>query len=178
MISSSTRLLSFMVIPAGRPARALSVSRVIFSTSPLRSVSGATSRRAVVAVLGVAGEVVEQVGDVGGDRRVDGEQPDVLVQPRGLRVVVAGPDVDVAAQAAVRLLPDDQRELAVGLQPDHAVHDMAAGVLERAGPLDVGLLVEAGRDLDDDEDLLAGLGGVDQRVDHAASRRWCGTASA
>ena len=45
----------------------------------------------------VAGERVEQVGEVRADRRVGGEHPDVLVQPRGLRVVVAGADVAVAA---------------------------------------------------------------------------------
>ena len=41
---------------------------------------------------------------------------------------------------------------------------MAAGLLQLAGPLDVGLLVEARLDLDQDQYLLAGLGGVDQRV--------------
>ena len=112
------------------------------------------------------------------DGGIDGEQAEVLVQPRGLRVVVAGADVGVAAQAAVGLLADDQRELAVRLEADHAVDDVAAGLLERAGPLDVGLLVEARVDLDDDEHLLAGLGGVDQRVDERASHRSCGRGSA
>ena len=70
----------------------------------------------------------------------------------------------VAAQR-VALLADHQRQLAVGLQADEAVDDVAAGLLQLARPLDVGLLVEAGLDLDEDEDLLAGLGGVDQRVD-------------
>ena len=46
-----------------------------------------------------AGQVVEQVGDVGAELRPAGQQPEVDVQPGGLRVVVAGPDVDVAAQA-------------------------------------------------------------------------------
>ena len=57
------------------------------------------------------------------------------------------------------------RQLAVGLEPDQAVDDVAAGLLELAGPADVGLLVEAGLDLDDHQHLLAGLGGVDERVD-------------
>jgi len=78
-------------------------------------------------------------------------------------VVVAGADVGVAAQG-VALLADHQRQLAVGLQPDQAVDHMAAGLLQLAGPLDVGLLVEARLDLDQDQHLLAGLGGVDQRV--------------
>src|SRR5690606_5979803 len=46
----------------------------------------------------VAGELVEQPGEVLPDVGVAGEQPVVLVQPRGLRVVVAGADVAVAAQ--------------------------------------------------------------------------------
>ena len=45
-----------------------------------------------------AGDEVEEVGDVGGDVGVGGEEPDVLVDPRGRRVVVAGADVDVAPQ--------------------------------------------------------------------------------
>ncbi|MEY9487737.1 hypothetical protein RKD26_003531 [Streptomyces calvus] len=51
------------------------------------------------------------------------------------------------------------------LEADQAVDDVAAGLLQLARPLDVGVLVEAGLDLDQDEDLLAGLGGVDERVD-------------
>ena len=51
------------------------------------------------------------------------------------------------------------------LQPDLAVDHVAAGVLELARPADVGLLVEAGLDLDDHQHLLAGLGRVDQGVD-------------
>ena len=91
-------------------------------------------------------------------------RPEVLVDARGLRVVVAGADVGVAADL-VALLPHHQRGLAVRLQPDDAVDDVAAGPLQRPGPLDVRLLVEARLDLDQGHDLLAGLGGVDQRVD-------------
>ena len=95
---------------------------------------------------------------------VGGEQPEVLVEPRGLGVVVAGADVGVAADA-VGLVAHDHRQLAVGLEPDQAVDDVAAGLLELAGPADVGLLVEARLDLDEHQHLLAGLGGVDERVD-------------
>ena len=95
---------------------------------------------------------------------VVGEQPEVLVEPGRLGVVVAGADVAVAAQP-VGLLPDDEAQLGVRLQPDDAVDDVDAGVLELAGPRDVVLLVEAGLDLDDREHLLARLGGVDEGVD-------------
>ena len=125
---------------------------------------GGDQQPAVGLAARVAGQPVEQVGEVGADLRVGGEQAEVLVQPGRLRVVVAGADVAVAAQG-LALLADHQRQLAVGLQADQAVDDVAAGLLQLARPLDVGLLVEAGLDLDEDEDLLAGLGGVDQRVD-------------
>ena len=96
---------------------------------------------------------VEQVGQVGADLRVGGQQPVVLVEPGGARVVVAGADVCVPPDL-VALLPDHQRGLAVRLQPDQAVDHVAAG-----------LLVEARLDLDEHHHLLAGLGGVDERVD-------------
>ncbi len=49
------------------------------------------------ARLAEAGDVVEEVGDVRGDVLVGGEDPDVLVQARRRRVVVAGADVRVTA---------------------------------------------------------------------------------
>ena len=72
-------------------------------------------QRVVVVGPAVAGEVVEQLGDVVADRRVAGEEADVLVQPGGSRVVVAGADVAVAAQAVV-VGADHQHALGVGLQ--------------------------------------------------------------
>ncbi len=81
-----------------------------------------------------------------------------------MRVVVAGADVGVAADA-LGLVAHDHRQLAVGLQPDQPVDDVAARLLQLAGPADVGLLVEPGLDLDDHQHLLAGLGGIDQGVD-------------
>ena len=125
---------------------------------------GATTSERYSVCRAVAGQHVEQVGEVGADVRVGGEQPEVLVQPGGLGVVVAGADVAVAADRAA-LLAHHQRGLAVRLQADHAVDDVAAGPLQRLGPADVGLLVEPGLDLDQHHDLLAGLGSVDERVD-------------
>ena len=69
------------------------------------------------------------------------------------------------APDAPRLRPHHQRCLGVGLQPDEAVHDVGAGLLQLPGPHDVGLLVEAGLDLDEDDDLLAALGRADQVPD-------------
>jgi hypothetical protein len=53
----------------------------------------------------------------------------------------------------------------VGLEADDAVGDMDAGVLELAGEDDIALLVEAGAELDEAGDILAGLGGADEALD-------------
>ena len=114
-----------------------------------------------------AGDVVEDVGDVGGDLLVGREDPDVLVEPRRRGVVVAGADVDVAAQPA-RLATDDERHLRVDLHVREPVHDVHARLLELARPLDVAPLVEAGLQLDEADRLLPLLGAVDQRRDERA----------
>ena len=109
-----------------------------------------------------SGQVVEEVGDVGGDVLVGGEEPVVLVGAGGDGVVVAGAQVDVAAQPA-RLAPHDERRLRVDLEAGEAVDDVDARLLERARPLDVAALVAARLDLDEADGLLAALRGVDQR---------------
>ena len=48
------------------------------------------------------------------------------------------------------------------LQSDQAVHDVGPGALQLARPDDVGLFVEAGLDLHQDDDLLALLRSSDQ----------------
>ena len=60
----------------------------------------------------------------------------------------------------------------MGLEADEAVDDVGAGLLQLARPDDVRLLVEAGLDLDEDDDLLALLGGPDQVAhDRRVARR-------
>ncbi len=118
----------------------------------------------------VAGELVEEAGEVLADLVVGGEEAEVLVEPARLRVVVAGADVAVVAEPAL-LLADHEGELAVRLQPDEPVDDVHAGLLELPRPADVGLLVEARLDLDEGEHLLAGLGRVDERLDDRAVAR-------
>ena len=120
-----------------------------------------------LAVLGraaVAGEEVEHLGDVGADLRVGGEEAEVGVEAGGLRVVVAGADVDVVAHL-VALAAGDEDRLDVGLQAGDAVDDVDAGLLQRLRPVDVGLLVEAGLQLDHADRLLAAFGGADQGRD-------------
>src|SRR3546814_8199543 len=91
-----------------------------------------------------------EVGQVFADVGTAGEQPEVLVGAGRLGVVVAGADVAVATYA-VGLVAHDQCGLRVHLEPDQAVDDVHAGGLERLGPLDVGALVEASLELDQDQ---------------------------
>ena len=114
-----------------------------------------------------AGDVVEEVGDVGGDLLVGGEDPEVLVEPRRRRVVVPGADVGVATER-VALAPDDERHLRVDLEIGEAVRDVDARLLERSRPLDVAELVEAGLELDEADRLLPVLGALDERADEHA----------
>ena len=131
-----------------------------------RSDDGATMRRRKRTRVAVAGEVVEELGEVGAERGVGREDAEVLVERRGLRVVVAGADVAVAANA-VGLLPHDEQHLAVRLQPDEPVDDVDARLLEAAGPFDVRLLVEARLQLDERHDLLAFARRLRERRDDA-----------
>ncbi len=103
----------------------------------------------------VGGEVAEDAEDGFGEFGARGEQADVGVEARGDRVVVAGAEMRVAANDAVGVAANDERELAVGLVAEDAVEDLHAGVFELARPADVGGLVEARHELDDDGDVLA-----------------------
>ena len=164
MTATSTIALSLRMIRAGRPAAAWPTSR---STRSRNRDAQAVRRDEQAPERPLArqpGQDVEQVGDVGADLRPAGQQAEVDVLPGRPRVVVAGPDVDVAAKPGA-LAPDDERRLGVRLEPDQPVHDVRPGALELARPDDVGLLVEAGLDLDQDDDLLAALGGPDERLD-------------
>ena len=60
------------------------------------------------------------------------------------------------------------RDLGMGLELDEAEHHLGAGPLEVARPLDVGLLVEAGLELDQRHHRLAGLGRLGERRDDRA----------
>ena len=109
---------------------------------------------AVLPLAAVAGQVVEEVGQVLAELGVRREQPDVLVEPGGLGVVVAGAHVAVAADPGAGAANHEGR-LGVRLETDDAVHDMDAGLLQLGGPGDVRLLVEARGQLDERDHLLA-----------------------
>src|SRR5262247_581695 len=120
---------------------------------------------AVLLLTRVSGQVVEQLRNVFAEILVGGEEPEIGVDARRDRVVVARAEVDVAAQL-VLLLAHDERHLGVGLQSDQAVDDVDAGLLQSLRPLDVRLFIEAGLEFDQHRDLFAVLGGFDQRFDY------------
>ena len=119
--------------------------------------SGATSSLRYSRLQRPPREVIEKLHHVLGEVGLAGHQAQVGVDARGLRVVIPGADVDVAAHA-FGFLADDQRGLRVRLEPDDAVHDVDAGLLQRLRPVDVALLLEPRLELDEADDLLAGLG--------------------
>ena len=164
--SSSAFILATM--RAGLPARACAVSRRIISITRRCIVNGASSRcrsRPAFARLVMCRNTSF---DVGAERGIGGQEPEVGVQARRARVVVAGAEVRVGPQphasARVALPADQQRELGVRLQAEHAVDDLGAGLLEPLGPVDVRLLVEARHQLDDDGHFLAAARRLDQRL--------------
>ena len=127
--------------------------------------------------LRVAGEEIEQRRDVVRHRLVGGEQAQVGVEQRRGRVVVAGAEVDVAADL-LAFLADDQRQLAVRLEVHEAEHDVHAGPFHLPRPADVVRFVEAGLELDQRRDVLAVLGRLASAPARSGCRRWCGRASA
>ena len=94
-------------------------------------------------------------------------KPEVLVEPRGLCVVVTRADVNVPPDVAF-LLTHDETQLAVRLQTDQSVHDVASRALQGPCPFDVRLFVEARLDLNEYHDLLAGLRGLSESLDDCA----------
>ena len=164
MTATSTIALSLRTMRAGRPAAAWPISRSTRSRKRERRLCGATSSRRNVRWRDRPVRLLNRSVTSAPSSGPAGQQAEVHVQPGGLGVVVAGPDVDVAAQAGP-LAPDDERGLGVRLEADQPVDDVRAGPLELARPDDVRLLVEAGLDLDQDDDLLAALGRPDERLD-------------
>jgi hypothetical protein len=82
-----------------------------------------TSRRATRA-----GELVEQIVNVGRELFVGAEDAEIGVEACGLRVVVAGRDVDVSPEP-IRLAAHHQAHLRVILESHHAEHNGGAAFL-------------------------------------------------
>ena len=120
----------------------------------LAQVHGRDQELAVLGRLPAARQVVEHQVGVGADVVVGGEVAEVGVLLGRDAVVVARAEVRVAADA-VALAAHDLERLAVRLEADEAVDHVGALALQRLGPADVALLVEARLELDEDGDVLA-----------------------
>src|SRR3989475_1065568 len=107
------------------------------------------------------GKLLENLVHVLADFLVRGQQPEIRVEPRGARVIVARRNMRVAPQPAV-FAAHHERHFGVCLVPDHAVDHVRADFLELRRPVEVRFLVEAREQLHDDGDFLAPLRGVDQ----------------
>ncbi len=149
----------------GGPGRRVGGHAAHLGDDPLAQIGRRDEQLAVALRPAESGQVVEEVGDVGGDVGPAREEAGIGVQPRRARVVVAGADVHVAADAAA-LAPHDERALGVRLERREAVHHVHARALERARPADVAGLVEARLELDQHDRLLALLGRAHERRHH------------
>src|SRR5919109_2071852 len=74
------------------------------------------------------------------------------------------------APDAVRFLAHHQAGLTMGLVTHQAVHHVGAYFFQRSRPCDVGLLIEARLELDQNRNLLAGLRRLSERVGDRRSR--------
>src|SRR6185369_11371351 len=90
--------------------------------------------------VGRAGELVEEIGDVVGDRAVGCEQTEIRVLLAGAQVVVPRSDVRIAPNR-LALTPNHQRNLRVVLESHQSADDVAAGGFERARPADIHVFV-------------------------------------
>lgn len=118
----------------------------------------------VLRRTGIAGDDIEKGGRVCAELLVAGEQAEVGINFRGGVVVVAGAEVQVAADA-VFLAADNERDFAVGLEAGQTVNDVAAGFFELLCPVDVVFFVKARFQLDKHRDLFAVFSGFDKRRD-------------
>ena len=84
---------------ASSPLSAARRTSRIRSTRPLRSPKGAAKSLRKYAA-DQAGQLVEEVGDIRGDLGIGGEQSVILVALGGEDVVVAGAEMDVAAEVS------------------------------------------------------------------------------
>ena len=114
--------------------------------------------------LDVAGDVVQHLRGVARQQRLGGEERQVGVDARRRRMIIAGAEVHVGADARP-FAPHHHRQFGVRLPLDEAVNHLDTGALQLRRPHQVLLLVEARLQLDDRGHRLAGLGRVDQRTD-------------
>ena len=154
-----------ILMRASSPFSAARRTSRIRSTKPSRNPNGATKSFRNCMRPSESRQMVEEIGHVRGDLGVGGEQSVILVASCGEGVVVAGAEVDIPAELPA-FTAHDERRLCVDLEIWKPVDDVDAGLLERARPADVAVLVEACLELDQRHALLSSLRGLDERRHH------------
>jgi hypothetical protein len=129
---------------------------------PVAQLHRRDDQRLELALVRVAGQIVEDVRDVRDDFRVGGEEPRGRCRSSPSPGCSCRAGVHVALHA-VGFLPDDQAQLGVRLQLGEAVDDVDAVRFQPSRPEDVVALVEARLELDEHGHLLAGFGRGNQQ---------------
>ena len=114
--------------------------------------------------LRAAGDGVEEEGGVVAVFRFAGQVGEVRVKAGGGFIVVAGAEVDVAAEVS-GLSADDEADFCVGFQAFDAIDDLCAGALEFVRAGEISGFVEAGFEFDECGDVFAIFSGFDESVD-------------
>ena len=107
-----------------------------------------------------SGKLLEYFIDVVADFLIAGQQAEIRIEAGSSWMVVTGSEVDITPQDTAATLvfsADDHQHLGVRLVTNHAVNHMRANLLQLGRPADIGLLVKAGHQFDDDRHLLAVL---------------------
>ena len=113
------------------------------------------------------GQSLKYCGGLHSDSRVRRHQGQVCVKPRRLLVVVAGADLGVILGLPIGPA-GDETQLAVDLIAVQPIDDLAAGLLQTAGPFDVVLLVKAGFQLHQHQNVFAVFRRLDQAFHNLA----------
>src|SRR5262249_35696955 len=113
--------------------------------------------------LRVPGHIVENERDIARDNRIGREEREIGIDSGGNGVIVARPDVHIRRQRPT-LAPHDHRQFGVGFELDKAIYDLRASTFERAGPADIGFLVEPRLKLDQRGDRFSRLRRLDERA--------------
>ena len=150
-----------------QPARLASTSKLDLVVDVLQNerlhLQGRHPQHVVVVRHVLKRHVAEELRRIAADRGACRDKRQVGVELRRLLVVIARAELRDVLDAVVGLA-GDAADLAVHLVVAETVDDVASGLLKTLRPFDVVALVEAGAQLEQRGDLLAVLGGVDERL--------------
>ena len=109
------------------------------------------------------GQRLEYSGRVQADLHIRRHQGQIRIKPRCLLIIVSGADLGNVFDPVPAFLRD-QAQLGMNLKAFQAVNDLAARLLKHPGPADVVLLVKPRPQLHKDDDFLAVLSRLAQRL--------------